>query len=475
MHNNLKKQLKELPNTPGVYFFHDKNGEIIYIGKASILSRRVKSYFQKNHKDNKTPILVKNINSIDWIQASSEIEALFLEAEYIKRHKPLYNIELKDDKNFIYIKVTINDEFPAITLVRRPSDDKARYFGPFVAGYQVKQALRYLQRIFPYYTKPARSHSSKIEYQIGILPAPDISPKEYRTRVQRLMLIFSGKSSVLIRQIEKDMNRAAKLKNFEAAAQLRNQYLALKGLSTKIVFGKEETFDIELDKALAELAKLLSLKSSPHRIECYDISNFAGGDAVSSMIVFTNGVPDQKQYRHFKMRTQGPNDFAMMRETLGRRFSDRNKAWPKPDLIIIDGGKGQLNSALDAMGKLNVKIATVGLAKRYETIIQRDSSTTTGYNNYNFEDNSGILHLVQRIRDEAHRFAVDYHTLVRKKRTQHSALDDIPGVGPATRKKLLKKFGSVSSIKGASINDLAKIVDAKKAKVIYEHLGKNAS
>lgn len=471
MNESLKAKVAELPSSPGVYFFLDNNGEIIYIGKASILKRRVSSYFQKTHTDYKTPLLVKNIVDLKWIEASSEIEALFLEAEFIKRHKPLYNVDLKDDKNFIYIKVTLQDDFPRITLVRRPGDDKSRYFGPFIAGYQVRQALRYLRRIFPYFSKPSTSYSSKLEYQIGVVPPPDISKTEYRSNIRKLLLIFEGKSEYLVNQLEKDMNKLSKAKHYEAAAVLRNQYLALKGLSTKIVFGKDETFDITLDKAMADLTQVLGLKKIPKRIECYDISNFAGGDAVSSMIVFTNGLPDQKEYRHFKMTTAGPNDFAMMHETLVRRFSNRNASWPRPDLIIIDGGKGQLSSALTALQESKVDLPTVGLAKRYETIIQQTNDQPIEYNSYNFDDKLPVLHLIQRVRDEAHRFAVSYHIVVRKKRTQSSELDSIAGVGPVARKNLIKAFGSVRGVKQASREDLAVVVGSVKAATIIESLG----
>jgi len=482
MNTSLKAKLSELPTLPGVYFFYNKSGDIIYIGKASILKRRVNSYFQKEHQDLKTPLLVSNIYSVEWIVASSEIEALFLEAEYIKRHKPIYNVELKDDKNFIYIKVTIYEDFPKVTLVRRPSDDKARYFGPFVAGYQVRQALRYLRRIFPYYSKPAGSYQSKLDYQIGVLPAPDISKQEYKSNIRKLMLVFSGKSEYLVKSLGKEMKKQAKNKEYESAAMLRNQFLALQGLSTKIVFGKEETFDISLDKAMTELTQTIGLRSIPKRIECYDISNFAGGDAVSSMVVFTSGIPDQKQYRHFKMQTPGPNDFAMMRETLLRRFSSRNLAWQRPDLIIVDGGKGQLSTALAALEELDIAIPTVGLAKRYETIIQKSSTRPSPklsdtnsheleYLNFNFDDNLPVLHLVQRIRDEAHRFAVSYHTVVRKKRTQSSELDNIVGIGPVAKKKLVRSFGSVRGLKLASQEEVARVVGASKAKIIFESLG----
>lgn len=480
MTTKLKTKLKELPTTSGVYFFRDAKGKIIYIGKASILKRRVGSYFQKNHRDYKTPLLVEHIADVDWIEAGSEIEALFLEAEFIKRHKPLYNVREKDDKSFIYIKITTNEDYPAVSFVRRPSDDKAQYFGPFVHGYSVKQALRYLRRIFPYYVKSEKKISSKLEYQIGVVPHPDLTKSEYRRQIQRLIYVLEGKTNQLLRQLERDMRKLSGAKEFEQASEIRNQYLALKALRTKIVFGREESFDLTLDQALSNLADRLGLKSIPRRIECYDISNFAGDDSVSSMVVFTDGVPNQKEYRHFKMRTRGPDDFAMMRETLTRRFSGRNDTWVKPDLIVIDGGKGQLSSALQSMAELSVVIPAVGLAKRYETIVQPmadnpkslqpDERTEGDYRLINLEHSTATLQLVQRIRDEAHRFAVSYHTKVRNKRTRTSILDGVPGVGTVTRKKLIRVFGSVAGISKASQPELAEVVGTKRAAAIAEHL-----
>lgn len=468
----IKSQLSNLTNKPGVYFYKNKQGDIIYIGKASNLKRRVSSYFNRKHLDYKTPLLVKNIYDITWQETGSEIEALFLEAEYIKRYKPLYNVELKDDKNFIYIKINLDEDFPTINLVRRPIDDKSRYYGPFIAGYQVRQALLYLRKIFPYYSKPPKKYSSKLDYQIGVVPKPDITKSEYRSNIRKLMLIFEGKSSYIVKQLERDMNKLSINKEYEAAAELRNQYLALKGLSTKIVFSKEENIDLSIDSALLGLSSSIGIDGSLKRIECYDISNFAGGDAVSSMIVFTNGLPDQKQYRHFKMNSKGPNDFAMMRETLQRRFSKQKKDWSMPDLIIVDGGKGQLSFAKKALDEQGVNVPIVGLAKRLETIIVPINGAVK-YKEVNYPSNSTVLYLIQRIRDEAHRFAVSYHKVLRKKRTQRSILDSIPGVGPATRKKLIKHFGSVASISSASIDEIASQVGMQKAKNIAENLRSN--
>ncbi len=477
---SIKQQLQSLPTTPGVYFFKDKKGQIIYIGKASILKRRVSSYFAKNHKDQKTPILVENIADITWIETVSEVDALFLESEFIKRHKPLYNVREKDDKNFIFIRITMQEDFPTVSLVRRPADDKSRYFGPFVQSYGVRQALRHLRKVFPYFVKDKHKYSSKLEYQIGVLPRPDISKSDYRKQIRKLVLVLEGKSTQLIDQLQKDIGKLSKKRSYEEAAELRNQFLALKALNSRVVFGGDEKIALGVDSALFELAELLGLKKAPRRIECYDISNFAGGDSVSSMVVFSDGLPDTKAYRHFKMRTRGPNDFAMMQETLTRRFSERNKAWPKPDLIIVDGGKGQLSSSKKTLDSMDVKVLTVGLAKRFETLVidSNDISSSTslrkegGYYMYNFEANSALLHLLQRVRDEAHRFAISYHTHVRNTRTKRSILDDIDGVGPATRKKLIRAFGSVAGIKQASRADIAKVVGDSRAQSIISQLAR---
>lgn len=472
MNQRLETKLAKLPNTPGVYFFINKSGDIIYIGKATSLRQRVRSYFQATHNDYKTPLLVENIYDLRTVDASSSVEALFLEAEFIKRHKPLYNVREKDDKNFIFIRVATKEDFPSISIVRRPADDKSRYFGPFVASYQVKEALRYLRKIFPYYTKPQRQYSSRLEYQIGTVPHPATSRQQYNYNIRKLILIFEGKTGKLIAQLEKEMKAQSKIKNFEQAAETRNQYLAIKGLSTKISIGDDDTYDIQLDQALSQLASTLKLQKNPKRIECYDISNFSGLDAVSSMIVFTDGLPDQKQYRHFKMRTKGPNDFAMMQETLERRFSTRNSNWPRPDLIIVDGGKGQLTSASEILKKLDLDIPICGLAKRYETIVVLDTNNKDSNRNFlehNFEARSAVLHLVQRIRDEAHRFAISYHRTTRKKRTDQSELDNINGIGPSTSKKLLKHFKSVKSIKSAKRIELDSVVGSAKAKIVVDY------
>lgn len=488
MKDRLATKIKQLPAKPGVYLYKDTKGKIIYVGKASVLRRRVSSYFQKHHKDVKTPILVENIADVDWIVTTSEIEALFLESELVKRHKPLYNIELRDDKNFLFIKIPMQDVFPRVQFVRRPQDDKATYFGPFISGGSVRSAMRYLRRIFPYITDAAWPKVSALQHQIGVAPQPDITTHEYKANLRKLMMVLRGDSTKLIREIEAAMKRAAKSSKFEEAAKLRDQYLALKSLSQKSVFGKEETFDITLDQALVGLADRLGLRRPPVRIEAYDISNFAGGDAVSSMVVFTNGLPDQKEYRHFKMRTKGPNDFAMMAETMRRRFSGKHN-WRLPDVILIDGGKGQLTAVNEVLTEFGIKIPRFGLAKRYEEIIRlKDQVSNTAsirphegdelfeeevFMTLRISHASPSLQLLQRIRDEAHRFAVAYHTHLRDTRTKKSALDSISGIGPASKRKLMRSFGSTAGVRRASQSELAEIVGLSRARIIKEALGDN--
>ncbi len=480
--SHLKERLAELPADPGVYLYKDGAGHIIYVGKASILKRRVRSYFTKNHPDIKTPILVRNIAEIDWIVCDSEVEALFLEAELIKRYKPIYNVRDKDDKNFVYVKITLQEDFPKVGVVRRPADDKARYFGPFMSAGMVREALRYLRRIFPYFSSSRMVASSALEHQIGVAPHPGIAKADYRTNIRRLIMVFEGKGQKLVRELERDMDRAARKKDFEAAAKLRDQYLALRSLSRKVIFGNQEAFDVTMDQALSGLAERLGLDSLPRRLECYDISNFQGGDAVSSMVVFTNGVPNQAEYRKFKMRSKGPNDFAMMAETMRRRFSGRHEDWPAPDLIIIDGGKGQLAAASEVLDELGVKIPVVGLAKRHEQIVQRlgdapsrrqsraEETIDGEFRMIHLPRTSKVLQLLQRMRDEAHRFAVSYHTTVRDARVRHSVLDTVPGIGPITRKKLIRSFGSVAGVKQASQREIAQVIGAAKAKVLKEYI-----
>ncbi len=487
--HKLTDKLKQLPKEPGVYFHKNRDGEIIYIGKAARLSNRVRHYFQNSrYRDPKTDALVAEVADIEWTQTDTELDALFLEAELIRRYQPKYNILLRDDKSLSYVRINYNDEHPTVTLTRRPLDDGAKYFGPFASAFVVRRALKLLRKAFPYST-----HTSSVpkraclHVQIGLCPGLEVgamSIEEYRENLQKLMRYLRGERTALIRQLELDMKHAAKAQEFEQAAQLRNQLLILQRLSNEIVFSDKESLDISKDKGLVELADLLGLKQLPVRIEGFDISHMQGTDTVASMVVFTRGIPDKTSYRKFKMQLPGNDDFAHMHEVIKRRFRPSNqKQWGTPSLCIIDGGKGQLSAALKARDALEVDIPMVGLAKRHEEIVvhnelsgvsvdESNPNVSAGelYTTIMLDSRSHAVKLLQRIRDESHRFAVSYHTVLKRQRTTASLLDDIPGVGPATKKKLLRHFGSMRQLAQAHQSDIAKVVGEKKASLIYQQL-----
>lgn len=487
MTDQQKAKLATLPKEPGVYFHRDAKGKIIYIGKAANLKNRVSSYFQssRNH-DVKTKLLVADIVITDWIVVGSEVEALFLESELIKRYKPKYNIDLKDDKHWLYIRIPMQDVYPVVSYVRRPLDDGAEYFGPFTSSDSVRKAMKQLRRIFPYVTHAVMPKRACLQHHLGLCPGPEvgaITPQAYKKSLKRLMMYLHGEQTKLHTQLEKEMQQAAKKQDFELAANRRDQLNNLRALAKQVVFGDKEAFDLTLDQALVGLRDRLGIATLPARIECYDISHMQGTDNVASMVVFSNGVSNKDEYRRFSMRVPGNDDFAHMREVIGRRF-DHWEDWPKPDLLVIDGGKGQLGAALSVLDERGISIPTIGLAKREEEIILRRSdfpgadldqvatklASGSEYGIVLLPHSSHVLQLLQRLRDEAHRFAVTYHGLLRGKRQTASALDAVPGVGPSTRKKLLQVFGSVAGVRQADPIQLAAVVGESKARVIQQHL-----
>ena len=494
MTDALRDKLKTLPNEPGVYFHRDAERKIIYVGKAAVLKNRVMSYFQTlKNRDVKTQLLIANIDDTEWITVGSEVEALFLESEFIKRYKPKYNIDLRDDKNWLYVKISA-DEFPVVSYVRRPMDDKAHYYGPYFSQDALRRAMKMLRKVFPYVTHPNWPNRGCLQFHIGLCPGPEagvITAVDYRKDIRRLELYLRGDLGKLTTQLTKDMLRAAKTKDFEAAAHLRDQVSDLKSFSKQMVFGDTEAFDLSRDQALVGLAERLKLTREPRRIEAYDISHLQGTDNVASMVVFTDGVSHREEYKRFKMRIPGNDDFEHMREVMRRRFSPKNlEAWPKPDLIVIDGGQGQLGAALGVMDELGINIPAVGLAKREEEIIRRNVveaserlkghweneawvSQTNLFESILLPKDSHVLQLLQRVRDEAHRFAITYQSLLRGKRQTKSRLDEIPGVGPTTRKLLIRTFGSVVGVQQASQDELIDAVGPDKARRIREALGKS--
>ena len=544
MTKELQQKLTDLPKTPGVYFHKDAAGEIIYVGKAAVLRNRVRQYFQASRgRDPKTEALVAEIADTDWMEVESELEALFLEAEMIRRYMPRYNILLRDDKAMSYIRIDYDSDYPTVSTTRRPLDDGARYFGPYFSTYAVRQALKLLRRIFPFaYTRQTGQKRVSLHYHLGLDPGLEegkTSLADYRANLRKLMAVIEGKRDRIIRQVEKEMKAASKAQNFELAAKLRNQMAALQNLGKQVIFSDKEFLDISKDHALGELVDLLGLSTFPRRIEGYDISHMQGTNVVASMVVFTNGVSDKGEYRKFKMTRQQNDDFYNMHETISRRLSfqgasletgevsqGRSKnAWKLrlPSLFLIDGGKGQLDAALrarDESGQSTLRM--IGLAKREEQIVikkpspaprvmlsevetahemhEGDLSTplrsaqddsvgsnvvlnlevlhklggyTTETDDFilvNLPHTTNLVKLLQRIRDESHRFAVSYHSTLKVKQQTASVLDDIPTIGPATRKKLLKTFGSMRGIMQARQQDIEQAIGEKKATILRQYL-----
>lgn len=502
MNKKIKLKLKNLPASPGVYFHKDKAGEIIYVGKAANLKNRVRQYFHQSRiHDPKTDVLVSEIADVDWAVVETEADALFLEAELVRRYRPRFNILLRDDKSAVFIRIDYKSDYPTVTLIRRPLDDGAEYFGPYINSFSVKKALRYLRRAFPYATaKPVGSKRVSLHYHLGLDPGLEegrTSLQDYRNNLKKLIGYLKGERVRIVRDIEREMKKAAQKKDYEKAAIYRNQLFALKELNQQILFSDRELVDASSDQALVEIMHLFSLEKPPRRIEGFDISHMQGTDTVASMVVFINGVPDKTNYRKFKMQLAGNDDFAHMREVIKRRFRSENDAkWGLPDLMLIDGGKGQLASALLVRDEMaQSKIPMIGLAKRFEEIIIDKNLSVTGkpygnikktklgdariveneqYLTLSLPANSNLIKLLQRIRDESHRFAVSYHTSLARTRQTKSLLDEIPGVGPATRKKLIKAFGSAKGAIAASEVDVVTVLGEKTGRTIYQHLSSSS-
>ncbi|WP_286170255.1 excinuclease ABC subunit UvrC [Halocella sp. SP3-1] len=606
MNEQLEEQLKGLPDRPGTYLMKDELGEIIYVGKAKSLRKRVRSYFRRGNHTYKTKVLIEEIADFDYIVTDTEVEAYILEANLIKKHQPRFNIRLKDDKTYPYIKVSINEDFPRIFKTRIVKNDGARYFGPFADVNIIHKTLGLLQELFALRTcrKDLRADKPEerpcLNYYIGKCLAPctgEIDVESYRQLIDRVCLFLSGQQGELIKRAEEMMYQASERKDFEKAAHYRDTIKALEKITAqqKVMSGKNLNQDVvalarneedwaciqvlfirngrligqdyfimegsqgdsdreimgsflqqyydqaislpdeillgtmigQLDllkewlsgkkgkkiriyrpergekKRLVEMAEdnavenlkkelirlkyqrertteavkilqqHLGLAKPPDRIEGFDISNIQGTDPVASMVVFKGGYSSKKDYRRFKIKTiEGPDDFAMMQEVIERRYSrllSEDKSLP--DLILIDGGKGQLSAAYDILCKIGLaEQEIIGLAKKEEEVFLPGQSEPII-----IPRNSAALHLIQRVRDEAHRFAVSYHRKLRSRRLTHTMLDDIPGIGPKRRDALLRHFGSLAEIREASIGQLKAVdgVSSKTARVIFDYLREN--
>ncbi len=540
MNAALYAKLKTLPRSPGVYFHKSASGEVIYVGKAAVLRNRVRQYFQDSRgRDNKTMALVAEIHDTDWIETESEVDALFLESEMIKRYMPRYNVLLRDDKSQTFVRIDMKSDWPVVSLTRNPADDGADYYGPFYNSFALKKALRYLRPIFPYLTHERRPGQSKLDEDLGLSPKVSDGPLVYKANLRTLVSYIKGNRKAIAAELERDMKTAAGLHEFERAAQLRNKLRAMQELQRRVMFGDKEFLAISKDRALADLTTLLGLASEPTRIEGYDISHMSGRQVVASMVVFRNGVSDRAEYRKFKVSEKN-DDTGNMHDVIFRRLSERHiKSWGRPSLLLIDGGKGQLAAAIAARDARGVRVPTISIAKREEEILVHKTGSQVGLayiqrlqaerpsgitvyedgdvyviNLHPGQRNAGahsknlrgsaavyeleaaqaasavqeqpasstsqvattplaasdITKLFQRIRDESHRFAVSYHTALQRKASVKSALDGIPGVGPKTKQKLLRQFGSVRGIMRASQAELAAVVGETRAAQIRQGL-----
>ena len=527
MNAALRTKLKTLPRSPGVYFHKSASGEVIYVGKAAVLRNRVRQYFQDSRgRDNKTMALVAEIHDTDWIETESEVDALFLESEMIKRYMPRYNVLLRDDKSQTFVRINMKSQWPVVSFTRNPADDGADYYGPFYNGFALKKALRYLRPIFPYLTHERRPGQSKLDEDLGLSPKISDGSQAYKANLRTLISYIKGNRKAIAAKLERDMKTAAGLHEFERAAQLRNKLRAMQELQRRVMFGDKEFLAISKDRALADLTTLLGLAGEPTRIEGYDISHMSGRQVVASMVVFRNGVSDRAEYRKFKVSEKN-DDTGNMHDVIFRRLSERHiKSWGTPSLLLIDGGKGQLAAAIKARDERGVTVPIVSIAKREEELLvhkansqidttfieQAQSQPRAGIaiqedgdvyvvNLHPSQRNAGshsknlrasmeqtrnerptadesilattdIVKLFQRIRDESHRFAVSYHTALKRQQQTKNQLEEIPGVGPKTRAKLLKKFGSFRNVVSATEDDLASVIGQSRAQTVHSYFAR---
>jgi len=408
---DIKSTIKGLSVSSGVYLYKDAAGAVIYVGKAVNIRKRVESYFRKNTGSLKTDFLVSHIAQIDTIQTASEAEALILEASLIKQHQPKYNVELKDGKTYPYIQIT-KEEFPLISVIRfnarNRKDVNAELYGPYVNPTLIREALQIIRKIFPFRSCDPFASQICLFYHIGLCQGPcegKISKQDYARNIRNVRLILEGKKDDLYRHLRAEMEELARSKDFEGAARLRDQIRAIGALYSG-------TGDINYFKEAEQLQRAIGLERAPVRIECFDISNIMGNQAVGSMVSFLNGKPDKNNYRRFRIKTvKGIDDFQMIAEIVRRRYTRLQKeGLAYPDLIVIDGGKGQLGAAMQELKKLHVTIPLIALAKREEEIF-----TPGKRNSIKLSHDSLGLKLLMRVRDEAHRFGLKYHTFLRGK------------------------------------------------------------
>ena len=496
--SNIKDKAKDLPEKPGIYIMMDAKGDVLYVGKAISLKKRVSSYFFRSQDNPKTRELVGRIADIKYFTTKSEIDALILECSLIKRYRPKYNIEYIDDKSYPFIKIT-KDEFPSITVVRIPPSSVQSLnssdfilFGPYPKVDSMRETLHVICRVFPVRSCSRRINSAKktkvcLDYHVGLCSGPCqhlIDREKYKALVKSIYILLKGEKIGLIKDLKKRMVRASKALHFEDAAKIRNQ---ISGLMQLIDVSQSHSFlpgirqpglNARRSGALQELKEKLKLDSVPQFVEGFDISNISGSFATGSVVVFKDGIPYKNGYRHFGIKTvKGANDVGMLAEIAERRYKfnksrqstvhgqektvdrgpwtvDKNTQTELPDLILVDGGVAQLKAVAAVIKGLNLKVPVISLAKKYEEIYTIDGSQIKKV--YMPLVSAG-LQLLQHVRDEAHRFAIQYHKLLRDKEINKSRLDEIKGIGMQRKKILFEHFGSLEAIREASVEDLKSI------------------
>jgi excinuclease ABC subunit C len=448
--------VRDLPTTPGVYLMKDEGGNVLYIGKALDIKKRVSSYFRNRAVISpKISVLLTKVRDIDCIETATEVDALLLESQLIRKFQPRYNTLAKDDKSFPFIKIT-GDRFPMIHITRAKGDRHAAYFGPFTDAGLLREAVGIIHRIFPLRKCMTLPKEACLYYHIGQCLAPCIKPEvkpEYDKLVEEVKAFMGGGKKTLMDYLSAKMKEAAGRLAFEEAQFYKGQIQALGNLRKKRFYRSRDISGVSL-AATAELKRALGLRKFPERIVCFDVSNIAGSEPVASRVSFYYEMPDKNEYRRYRIRTVvGIDDYAMIQEALQRmlRGIKEGKEAFLPDLILIDGGKGHLAAAFQVLKKEGFEdVALASIAKRFEHLFMRDSGDPVI-----LPEDSKALHLVKRIRDEAHRFAITYHRKLHTQLVSQSILDKIEGVGPRRKRVLLGHFGSIEKLAEAAPEELA--------------------
>ncbi len=468
--DQIRSKVTQLPHKPGVYLMKDRLGSVIYVGKARDLRKRVSQYFHPSRRmgwDLKFRALVDSIADFDVHVVRGEPEALLLEGRLIKEYRPRYNVSFRDDKRFLMLKVNLNDPIPRFTLTRLKIDDGARYFGPFPGSGPLRRTLNLVRHKFNLrgcrpLTPGAHDHKHCLYAHIKICTAPcveKVTHEQYRMQVENACDFLTGKCAEMIAELEAKMEEASTGLDFERAAQLRDQVEDLRGTTRRTTryrrLPHKLPVAIDPDRDLAELSEVLDLPVAPARIEGFDISNISGTFMVASMVVFRNGRPATAEYRRYKMKNvTSQDDFACMAEAVNRRYSRViREGRTLPDFILIDGGKGQLNTALTELVKLGInKIPVIGLAKEFEEIYRPGEKEPL-----RLDEGFGALKLLQRVRDESHRFANAFNAELRVRKISESLLDEFPGIGVNRKAALLKHFGSLQRLRKANSGQIAEV------------------